>query len=1300
MRKLGGRWLGVGLAFIILAAGAAWLAVFLSRQGLDRAAKFSEVAAFILALAAVLLPTAGRVVRWVPAPKLKDEQIDSDAADLAAALRIQARIESSPAGVYLYDRLPMPVRWKALRELALASWLAEGVGSSEQAERLAGTFDEVLEYFRQLPESRLVVLGAAGAGKTVLVTELTRRLLSAWQPDNPVPVVIPAAAWDPRQTTLFDWVAEQLIRINVDLAQRVRDGRRVITRAQALVDRLKVLPILDGLDEVAQTSLPMATVAVNRYGWSQPLVVTCRTHEYLRIIGLEHGTPVARAPVVELLPLELADIKGYLGPDQGGHWAVLYDRLEIEPEGALAKALANPLMLWLTWAVYGGPSRNPVELADRRRFGSVAAVEHHLLAEFVPAVYPNTEKRTTGLGRLLAARPAPLRWLGFLASDTYLHRQAPGTSDRTSLDRFEARDLQSVAWWRFAGAAHRLRFVGAAIRFTLLWAVLWEVSIRLLRYYGSWHAGRYTGPIHFHKMFLSGPLGQAVWPTIRQLILLVPRKTRQPVYTAGAQITHDIFTYPAFVVYGAALLLAIWVFYTTGYQGVLRPSHLQVRPGLPITLLTNCLSNAIVIAGAMWLVLALSHHSHLVVPFFSQRSTWFTIVVISLSLAVPRWPVALDTATDVVGAVNPAESLRQDRWAAVVITSSRYALFAVAVALFSGSTLAFAYVAFAVARTVVALVLGGGSGWASRQYTDACIWLAVTRRMPWRPMRFLADASRRGVFQELGAIFRFRHARVQSQLQDWYEVYRPRPQDLWLKYLRLLDRLDARTGDRATTLAGAQERVDSFRVLATKNLVEFGPDLAAALSFQARFMRELGHRDGELEVLSQLVTTRRRLAEVNVEASPALAEALELFATRLRDARRNDEAIGLVIEAAEVYLQLARAKPDTYSARLEHSLTWLVRITSKLDRPDHATREVNAVMDSYRELVRAEFGRNRAKYLASLAALVELWQSGREDDAVAEINDAVQEYANLPRTGPSSDPAGCAKSIVTLAGMLERLHRREDACRAIAHAVDIYRGLAQIRPATYRPVLAESLRHLATLYQQMGRPEELSALCEAVSVYRDAAAEAGPCGPVGPRPASSLLEAGFSFRSAPPGLSLTELSALALRLWKLGAQSQAMETVAIGDQLAGTAGHPKDPAAVLRRTWFKLPYSAQASALNLPHSERSRRWWDRRSGSEWAERIRAQDLKSLTDAHDTSAFRLLLTGRDQEAQAEAVEAVDCCRQLVAGYRHLADTNPAGYLTNLADSLDLLAIQLCKVGAPEEEAKAATSEAQLIRRRIG
>jgi hypothetical protein len=364
----------------------------------------------------------------------------------------------------------------------------------------------------------------------MLVTELARRLLAARAVGDPVPVVIPMAAWDPRRTTLFDWVSGQLVRINAELGRRVSDGRRYITRAQALVNRMRVLPILDGLDEVVEEARPMVTVAVNRYGWTQPLVVTCRTDQYRRMAGTAHGTPIARAPAVMLQPLELSDIKGYLGHDSEGYWRPLFELLDAEPDGVVARALGNPLMLWLAWAVYSGDDRNPGELADRHRFSSVAAVEDFLLAEFVPAVYPDSKdhRQPPILQVLLPAQPPHRRWLGFLAADEHLHRRwATGRSQ----DLIEGRDAQSVAWWRFTEAASGYRIVTVAFRAALIGLVIWTLLLFELRRAGNWRHGSYSGPMHFRDAFLSGYVGRSIWPTLNRIISVAPPPaTRRHAY--------------------------------------------------------------------------------------------------------------------------------------------------------------------------------------------------------------------------------------------------------------------------------------------------------------------------------------------------------------------------------------------------------------------------------------------------------------------------------------------------------------------------------------------------------------------------------------------------------------------------------------------------------------------------------------------------------------------------------------------------------------------------------------------------
>jgi hypothetical protein len=70
---------------------------------------------------------------------------------------------------------------------------------------------------------------------------------------------------------------------------------------------------------------------------------------------------------------------------------------------------------------------------------------------------------------------------------------------------------------------------------------------------------------------------------------------------------------------------------------------------------------------------------------------------------------------------------------------------------------------------VFGLVAGFGfnaaaTAWPS--YVLARGWLALQHRLPWPLMRFLADAHRRGVLRQAGAVYQFRHIELQHRLAN------------------------------------------------------------------------------------------------------------------------------------------------------------------------------------------------------------------------------------------------------------------------------------------------------------------------------------------------------------------------------------------------------------------------------------------------------------------------------------------------------------------------------------------------------
>ncbi|MBO0731920.1 MAG: hypothetical protein J2P57_21860, partial [Acidimicrobiaceae bacterium] len=52
----------------------------------------------------------------------------------------------------------------------------------------------------------------------------------------------------------------------------------------------------------------------------------------------------------------------------------------------------------------------------------------------------------------------------------------------------------------------------------------------------------------------------------------------------------------------------------------------------------------------------------------------------------------------------------------------------------------------------------------------ARVWLPLTGKTPWPLLAFLDDAHHRGVLRQAGAVYQFRHARIQTQLAEQFET--------------------------------------------------------------------------------------------------------------------------------------------------------------------------------------------------------------------------------------------------------------------------------------------------------------------------------------------------------------------------------------------------------------------------------------------------------------------------------------------------------------------------------------------------
>ena len=119
---------------------------------------------------------------------------------------------------------------------------------------------DIVKTYQVVPSRRLVVLGETGSGKTVLAIRFTLDFLTSRSVDDPVPVIFRLGTWNPGTTALNDWLVDQLIEDHPYLGTTGPDR---LSLAATLVEAGYVLPVLDGFDEIANGQHEAALSALN-----------------------------------------------------------------------------------------------------------------------------------------------------------------------------------------------------------------------------------------------------------------------------------------------------------------------------------------------------------------------------------------------------------------------------------------------------------------------------------------------------------------------------------------------------------------------------------------------------------------------------------------------------------------------------------------------------------------------------------------------------------------------------------------------------------------------------------------------------------------------------------------------------------------------------------------------------------------------------------------------------------------------------------------------------------------------------
>ncbi|MGW2174713.1 NACHT domain-containing protein [Streptomyces sp. NPDC001705] len=348
------------------------------------------------------------------------------------------------------------------RLAAPARHRAEGAANS-------GTLQGIHDYYRALQPQRLVVTGEPGSGKTVLAQQLVLRLLETRDQHDLVPIRCTLANWQPDQE-IQQWLGQHLTDTYGLSAAAARE----------LVKARRILPVLDGLDEMDRSSdlgyasraghAVRALNAYQQYRSEAPCVLTCRSHTYESL--LNRGIWVRGAARIEIAPVTEDLGHEYLSHvvDDPDRWQPVFNELRREPSGPLAQALSTPWRLSLAATVYeqrdegsvsGDYLRNPDRLIDSS-LATADAIGFHLLDLLVPAA---TAARNR-IGGVRQDAGAVRRVLTALANHLQVNPYEAGTAVAARTD------LLPHQLWTLAGPRRVRRTVTALVVALVLPALL------------------------------------------------------------------------------------------------------------------------------------------------------------------------------------------------------------------------------------------------------------------------------------------------------------------------------------------------------------------------------------------------------------------------------------------------------------------------------------------------------------------------------------------------------------------------------------------------------------------------------------------------------------------------------------------------------------------------------------------------------------------------------------------------------------------------------------------------------------
>lgn len=277
----------------------------------------------------------------------------------------------------------------------------------------------ITEVFDQLG-GELLILGQPGSGKTTLLLELAENLLTRADTGQLelLPVVFNLSSWAAKRRPLHEWLIDEL-------NDRYQVPRRL---ARTWVEQDQILPLLDGLDEVAVAAQSACLAAINAFRREHgllPLVMCSRSADYF---ALDERVQLGNS--VEIQPLTPGQVDAYLA-GLGQQFAPV--RVALKQDQELLELCSTPLMLTILVVAFQDQdlaellNADTLDLRQRRLFE--AYVKRMLERRGGPPPY--TPEQIT-------------RWLSWLAKSMRKHDQTIFYLERLQLSWLPTARLQGL----------------------------------------------------------------------------------------------------------------------------------------------------------------------------------------------------------------------------------------------------------------------------------------------------------------------------------------------------------------------------------------------------------------------------------------------------------------------------------------------------------------------------------------------------------------------------------------------------------------------------------------------------------------------------------------------------------------------------------------------------------------------------------------------------------------------------------------------------------------------------------------